>query len=328
MSLPEPILQENKFRYTLFPIQYPELYNFYKRQLACFWTVEEIDLTKDHSDWNKLTDSERHFIKNVLAFFAGSDGIVSENIFANFAVEVQIPEARGFYSVQNMIEYTHSETYSLLIDTYIKDPVEKKMLFEAIETIPCVSKKARWAMKWMNPKERSFAHRLVAFAIVEGVFFSGSFCSIFWLKSRGIMPGLTFSNELIARDEGLHCDFACWLYKYHVLNKLADSEIAEIIREAVQIETEFICDSLPCKLIGMNSEQMTQYIQFVADRLSVQLGSPKIWGVSNPFPFMDMINLQGKTNFFEKRVSQYQKSGVATGSKSKYVFELEEDAVF
>lgn len=319
----EPILKENKDRFVMFPIQHNDIWSFYKKSEASFWTAEEIDLGADMVDWeNKLNDDERHFIKHVLAFFAASDGIVNENLAENFLREVQYPEARSFYGFQVMMENIHSETYSLLIDTYIKDPVEKDGLFHAIDTLTCVKKKAEWALNWIESD--SFAERLVAFAAVEGIFFSGSFCSIFWLKKRGLMPGLTFSNELISRDEGLHCDFACLLYTKHMMNKLPKETIQKIIVDAVNIEKEFVTDALPVKLIGMNAVLMSQYIEFVADRLLVELGNPKVYNVSNPFDFMDMINLQGKTNFFEKRVGEYQKAGVLNGSESAK-FNLDED---
>jgi ribonucleoside-diphosphate reductase beta chain len=319
----EPILKENKDRFVMFPIHHNDIWSFYKRAEASFWTAEEIDLGADLWDWeNKLNDDERHFIKHVLAFFAASDGIVNENLAENFLREVQYPEARSFYGFQVMMENIHSETYSLLIDTYIKDPVEKDSLFHAIDTLDCVKKKAEWAINWIG--KGSFAERLVAFAAVEGIFFSGSFCSIFWLKKRGLMPGLTFSNELISRDEGLHCDFACLLYAKHMINKLPKETIQTIITNAVEIEKEFVTDALPVKLIGMNAEMMGQYIEFVADRLLMELGNPKVYNVSNPFDFMDMINLQGKTNFFEKRVGEYQKAGVLQGAETTK-FKLDED---
>jgi ribonucleoside-diphosphate reductase beta chain len=319
----EPILKENKDRFVMFPIQHSDIWEFYKKAEASFWTAEEIDLGADLWDWeNKLNDDERHFIKHVLAFFAASDGIVNENLAENMLREVQYPEARSFYGFQIMMENIHSETYSLLIDTYIKDPVEKDRLFHAIDTLSCVKKKADWALNWIT--KGSFAERLIAFAAVEGIFFSGSFCSIFWLKKRGLMPGLSFSNELISRDEGLHCDFACLLYNRHVVNKLPKETIQKIIADAVEIEKEFVTDALPVKLIGMNADLMSQYIEFVADRLLVELGNPKIYNVSNPFDFMDMINLQGKTNFFEKRVGEYQKAGVLA-NKEANKFTLDED---
>lgn len=319
----EPILKENKDRFVMFPIQHNDIWAFYKKSEASFWTAEEIDLGADLWDWeNKLNDDERHFIKHVLAFFAASDGIVNENLAENFLRDVQYPEARSFYGFQLMMENIHSETYSLLIDGYIKDPMEKDGLFHAIDTLPCVKKKAEWALNWID--NGKFAEKLVAFAAVEGIFFSGSFCSIFWLKKRGLMPGLTFSNELISRDEGLHCDFACLLYTKHLINKLPKETVQKIITDAVEIEKEFVTDALPVKLIGMNATMMAQYIEFVADRLLVELGNSKVYNVSNPFDFMDMINLQGKTNFFEKRVGEYQKAGVLQGNEATK-FKLDED---
>lgn len=322
-SLPvEPILVENTDRFVLFPIKHNDIWSFYKKAEASFWTAEEIDLSQDTVDWeNKLNNDERHFIKHVLAFFAASDGIVNENLAINFLNEVQYPEARCFYGFQVMMENIHSETYSLLIDTYIKDTAEKNHLFKAIDTLPCVKKKAEWAVRWIN--KGSFAERLVAFAAVEGIFFSGSFCSIFWLKKRGLMPGLSFSNELISRDEGLHCDFACLLYS-QLVNKLSEESVKEIIANAVEYEKEFVSDALPVKLIGMNAELMCQYIEFCADRLLLSLGVGKIYNAKNPFDFMEMISLQGKTNFFEKRVSEYQKSGVMSSSAEQQ-FSLDED---
>ncbi len=318
----EPILQENKDRFVLFPIKYDEVWKMYKQAEASFWTAEEIDLSNDLTDWERLTKDERHFIKHVLAFFAASDGIVNENLVVNFMQDVQIPEARCFYGFQVAIENIHAETYSLLIDTYIKDPAEKSKLFNAIETIPCVKKKAEWALRWIE-EAPSFAHRLIAFAAVEGIFFSGSFCSIFWLKKRGLMPGLAFSNELISRDEGLHCDFACLLYSM-LQEKLPAEEVKAIICEAVVGEQEFVTEALPVSLIGMNADLMKQYIEFVADRLLVALGQNKVYHVANPFPFMEMISLQGKTNFFEKRVAEYQKSGVMA-DKEEQTFSMDED---
>jgi ribonucleoside-diphosphate reductase beta chain len=318
----EPILQENKDRFVLFPIKHNDIWEMYKKAEASFWTAEEIDLSSDQTDWTtKLNDDERHFIKHVLAFFAASDGIVNENLAVNFMNEVQYPEARCFYGYQIMIENIHSETYSLLIDTYIKEPHEKDKLFHAIETIPAVKHKAEWALKWIE--NGGFAERLIAFAAVEGIFFSGSFCSIFWLKKRGLMPGLTFSNELISRDEGLHCDFACLLYS-QLVNQLPKEKVSQIITDAVSIEKEFVTESLPVRLIGMNADMMCQYIEFVADRLLLALGCSKVYNATNPFDFMELISLQGKTNFFEKRVAEYQKSGVM-GSKETNVFSLEED---
>lgn len=320
----EPILAENKDRFVLFPIKYNDIWEFYKKSEASFWTAEEIDLSQDLTDWNnKLNDNERHFIKHVLAFFAASDGIVNENLAINFLNEVQYPEARCFYGFQIMMENIHSETYSLLIDSYIKDPVEKDKLLHAVETVPCVGKKADWALRWIG--NGSFAERLIAFAAVEGIFFSGSFCSIFWLKKRGLMPGLSFSNELISRDEGLHCDFACMLYTSHVQNKLPKEQVTRIITDAVSIEKEFVSDAIPVKLIGMNADLMCQYIEFCADRLLVALGCQKFYNAVNPFDFMEMISLQGKTNFFEKRVAEYQKSGVMNNKEENNVFNLDED---
>lgn len=320
----EPLLQDNKDRFVIFPIQHNDIWQFYKNAEASFWTAEEVDLSPDLHDWqNKLNDNERFFISRVLAFFAASDGIVNENLAINFLQEVQYPEARCFYGFQIMIENIHSEMYSLLIDTYVKDPAEKDYLLRAIETIPCVTKKAKWALRWIT--KGSFAERLIAFAAVEGIFFSGSFCSIFWLKKRGLMPGLTFSNELISRDEGLHCDFACLLYVNHLQNKLSEETIREIIVDAVVIEKEFVTDALPMKLIGMNAELMCQYIEFVADRLLVALGCNKVWNATNPFDFMELISLQGKTNFFERRVGEYQKTGVAQTNSEQNTFSLDED---
>ena len=319
----EPILKENANRFVLFPIQHDDIWKFYKKAEASFWTAEEIDLGGDLKDWANLTDGERHFISHVLAFFAASDGIVNENLAENFVSEVQYTEAKFFYGFQIAIENIHSETYSLLIDTLIKNPQEKDKLFNAIETMDCVKKKADWALRWID--EGSFAERLIAFAAVEGIFFSGSFCSIFWLKKRGLMPGLSFSNELISRDEGLHCDFACLLYTNHLINKLPESTVQEIIKDAVAIEKEFVTDALPVKLIGMNSDLMCQYIEFVADRLLGELGCGKIYNSTNPFDFMEMISLQGKTNFFEKRVAEYQKAGVMNSEKDKPKFSLDED---
>lgn len=320
----EPILVENKNRFVLFPIQHDDIWAYYKNAEASFWTAEELDLSTDITDWeNKLNDDERYFIKHVLAFFAASDGIVNENLAENFVAEVQYTEAKFFYGFQIAIENIHSETYSLLIDTLIGDKKEKDYLFNAIETFEPVKKKAEWALRWID--NGSFAERLIAFAAVEGIFFSGSFCSIFWLKKRGLMPGLTFSNELISRDEGLHCDFAVLLHNNHVVNKVSPEKIQEIIVNAVNIEKEFVTESLPVRLIGMNADMMNQYIEFVADRLLVELGNPKIYNATNPFDFMDMINLQGKTNFFEKRVGEYQKAGVANNASSEQTFSLDED---
>jgi ribonucleoside-diphosphate reductase beta chain len=323
-SLREPILEENKSRFVLFPIQHDDIWSFYKKAEASFWTAEEIDLSPDQIDWeNKLNDDERHFIKHILAFFAASDGIVNENLAENFLSEVQYTEAKFFYGNQVAMENIHSETYSLLIDTYIKDSAEKTHLFNAIDTLDCVKKKADWALRWIDKGD--FAERLVAFAAVEGIFFSGSFCSIFWLKKRGLMPGLSFSNELISRDEGLHCDFACLLYNNHLVNKLSKDKVREIIMNAVEIEKEFVTDAIPVKLIGMNSDLMQQYIEFVADRLLVELGNERVYNTSNPFDFMEMISIQGKTNFFEKRVSEYQKAGVMNNDTSAQKISFDAD---
>ncbi|CAK9098473.1 Ribonucleoside-diphosphate reductase small chain (Ribonucleotide reductase R2 subunit) (Ribonucleotide reductase small subunit) [Durusdinium trenchii] len=304
----EPLLQENSRRWVLLPIQYPKVYEMYKKHVASFWTAEEIDLARDMADWENLSENERHFVTHVLAFFAASDGIVLENLAINFSAEVQIPEVRAFYGFQMAMENIHSETYSLLIDRYIKDPVEKDRVFNAIVTMPAVEEKAKWAVQWMS-QECSFAERIVAFAAVEGILFSGSFCAIYWLKKRGLMPGLCYSNELISRDEGLHADFACLIYGM-LHRKLPDDVAHEIVKGAVEAERTFICEALPCNLIGMNSVLMAQYIEFVADRLLVSLGHPKIFRSANPFDWMEMISLQGKTNFFEKRVAEYQKAGV------------------
>jgi len=312
----EKILMDNPGRFVLFPIQHDDLWRLFKQQEACFWTAEEIDLGQDVYDWeNKLNADEQHFIKHVLAFFAASDGIVNENLAMNFVNEVQYTEAKFFYSFQMMMENIHSETYSLLIDSYIKDKEEQNNLFNAIETIPAIKKKADWAIKWINSD--SFVDRLVAFAAVEGIFFSGSFCSIFWLKKRGLMPGLTFSNELISRDEGMHCDYACHLFNNHIEKKISEKRVKEIICGALEIEKEFILEALPVRLIGMNSELMSQYLEFVTDRLLVALGCSKVYNSENPFDFMQNIALQGKTNFFEKRVAEYQKAGVNKTSESE-----------
>jgi ribonucleoside-diphosphate reductase beta chain len=302
----EHILTENPDRFVLFPLKYNDIWELYKQSEHSFWTAEEIDLAQDLTDWNeKLNEDEKHYIKNVLAFFAASDGIVNENLAENFLKEVQYPEARAYYGFQIAMENIHSETYSLLIDTYIKDPKEQQYLFHAIDTIPSVKKKADWALKWISSE--SFAERLIAFAAVEGIFFSGSFCSIFWLKKRGLMPGLTFSNELISRDEGLHCRFATLLHNKYVQNKVSEERIKQIITEAVEIEKEFVTDSLPVSLIGMNAKLMQQYIEYVADFWLVELGCSKVYKSENPFDFMDMISLQNKGNFFEKRIAEYQK---------------------
>merc|ERR1712085_49601 len=296
-------------------IKYPTFYEMYKKHEASFWTAEEIDLAQDNKDWDDLNDNERHFIKHILAFFAASDGIVLENLAGAFSTEVQIPEARAFYGFQIAMENIHSETYSLLIEQYIRDPVERDKAFNAISTMPAVREKAQWAIQWMN-KENSFAERLVAFAAVEGVLFSGSFCAIYWLKKRGLMPGLTFSNELISRDEGLHAEFACLLYSM-LEHKLPEDVVHDMIRSAVAVERKFICEALSCDLIGMNSELMTRYIEFVADRLLTALGHSKLFGSTNPFDWMELISLQGKTNFFEKRVGEYQKAGVMSGTSGQ-----------
>ena len=320
----EPILAENKDRFVIFPIQHHDLWEWYKKSMASIWTAEEIDLHQDITDWTeKLTDDERYFIKHVLAFFAASDGIVNENLAENFVNEVQYSEAKFFYGFQIMMENIHSETYSLLIDTYVKDETEKNGLFNAIETFPAIKKKADWALKWIDSP--SFAERLIAFAAVEGIFFSGSFCAIFWLKKRGIMPGLTFSNELISRDEGMHCDFAVHLHENHLVNKVPKERIKEIIVDALNIEREFITESLPVSLIGMNSKLMTQYLEFVTDSLLDDLGCDKVYNTANPFDFMEMISLQGKTNFFEKRVGDYQKAGVMNKEvdEDKYNMDLD-----
>ncbi|XP_026472983.1 ribonucleoside-diphosphate reductase subunit M2 [Ctenocephalides felis] len=319
----EPLLRENPRRFVVFPIQYPDIWQMYKKAEASFWTVEEVDLSKDLADWDKLKDGERHFISHVLAFFAASDGIVNENLVERFSQEVQVTEARFFYGFQIAMENVHSEMYSLLIETYIRDPVERDFLFNAIETLPCVKKKADWALQWIASKTATFGERIIAFAAVEGVFFSGSFASIFWLKKRGLMPGLTFSNELISRDEGLHCDFACLMFK-HLVQKPTKSRVIEIIREAVVIEQEFLTDALPVRLLGMNCDLMSQYIEFVADRLLVELGCDKIYNTKNPFSFMELISLEGKTNFFEKKVGEYQKWGVMS-SRLDNVFTLDAD---
>jgi len=322
----EPLLKENKDRFVLFPIQDREIWNMYKKHEASFWTAEEIDLSQDTKDWETLNENEQHFLKHVLAFFAASDGIVLENLVKRFLQEVQLPEARCFYGFQAAMENIHSETYSILIETFIRDSTEKNRLFHAIETISCVKGKAEWALKWID-KASSFAERLIAFAAVEGIFFSGSFCAIFWMKKRGKMPGLTFSNELISRDEGLHCDFACLLYS-KLLRKVSKTRVHAIIKHAVEVEKGFVCDSLPVALIGMNADLMSQYIEFVADRLLQALGYDKIWNVKNPFEWMEIISLQGKTNFFEKRVGEYQKSGVMSSSddsQKKKQFSLDAD---
>ena len=322
MQQDEVLLKENKDRFVILPINYPAIWEMYKKHEASFWTAEEIDLSGDLKDWENLNSGEKHFVSHILAFFAASDGIVNENLAVNFMNEVQVPEARCFYGFQIMMENIHSETYALLIDTYIKDHAERDRLFHAIDTVPCVKKKAEWALRWID--NGTFAQRLVAFVAVEGIFFSGSFCSIFWLKKRGLMPGLTFSNELISRDEGLHCEFACLLYSM-LKNRLSQEEVFSIIADAVAIEKEFITDALPVALIGMNAKLMSQYIEFVADRWLSELGYDKMFGATNPFDFMEMISLQGKTNFFEKRVGDYQKSGVLSVNESSQAFSLDEE---
>jgi ribonucleoside-diphosphate reductase beta chain len=320
----EPILVENPGRFVIFPIQHPDIWTLYKQAEANFWTAEELDLQQDITDWNeKLNDNERYFIKHILAFFAASDGIVNENIAENFLREVQYPEAKFYYGFQIMIESIHSETYSLLIDTYIKDPAEKDRLFHAIDNVDSIKKKAEWALRWI--KSDSFAERLIAFAAVEGIFFSGAFCSIFWLKKRGLMPGLSFSNELISRDEGTHTDFACHLYNNHVVSKLPTDRVYEIIDSALAIEKEFITESLPVGLIGMNAELMKQYLEFVADRLLVSLGLKKKYNATNPFDFMVNIAVSNKTNFFEKKVGDYAKMGVANQTIDNKGFRTDAD---
>jgi ribonucleoside-diphosphate reductase subunit M2 len=319
----EPLLDQNNERFCMFPIKYRDIWEYYKKAVASFWTSEEIDLAEDIKHWNSLNSNEQHFISHVLAFFASSDGIVLENLGVRFMKEIQVPEARAFYGFQIMIENIHSETYSLLIETYIKDQAEKMKLFKAIETIPIIKKKADWEIKWINSKQ-PFAVRLVAFACVEGIFFSGSFCSIFWLKKRGLMPGLTFSNELISRDEGLHCDFACLLYSH--LNAKTDL-VYEVVKSAVELEQEFVSEALPVNLVGMNNTLMKEYIEFVADRLVVSLGYSKIYNAVNPFDWMELISLQGKTNFFEKRVAEYQKAGVMNSltDNDQHMFKMDEE---
>ena len=328
MSVLEPILQENKNRFVIFPIKHHDIWEWYKKMEASFWTAEEIDLSQDLNDWNnKLNHDEKYFIKHILAFFAASDGIVNENLAENFVNEVQYAEAKFFYGFQIMMENIHSETYSLLIDTYVKDEAEKADLFNALEVFPAIKKKADWAIKWIDSD--SFAERLIAFAAVEGIFFSGAFCAIFWLKKRGLMPGLTFSNELISRDEGVHCDFAVHLHQHHLINKVPKDRIRTIIIDALNIEREFITESLPVSLIGMNSNLMTQYLEFVTDRLLVELGCEREYNTPNPFDFMDMISLQGKTNFFEKKVAEYQKAGVMnSGSGTADAQKISFDADF
>ena len=321
IEMNEPLLRESNDRYVMFPIQDEDIWKMYKKQEDSFWRVEEIDFTKDLNDWDSLTDNERYFIKMVLAFFAASDGIVLENLGMRFMSEVQLSEARAFYGFQIMMENIHSITYSTMIDTYIKDKEEKGQLFKALDTYPCIQKKGDWARKWIHDKDSTFAKRLVAFACVEGIFFSGAFCAIYWLKKRGLMPGLTFSNELISRDEALHTEFAILLYS-KLMNKMSEENIHTIVKEAVEIEKEFICDALPCRLIGMNSGLMSEYIEFIADRLCLQLGYKKIYGTSNPFEFMELISVESKTNFFESRVSEYSLAGDV---KNDDVFKMDVD---
>jgi len=320
----EPLLQDNPGRFVILPIKYHDIWKMYKKAEASFWTAEEVDLSKDLQHWEALKDEEQHFISHVLAFFAASDGIVNENLVERFSKEVQVTEARCFYGFQIAMENIHSEMYSLLIDTYIKDPTQRDYLFNAIETMPCVKEKADWALRWINDQNSSYSERVVAFAAVEGIFFSGSFASIFWLKKRGIMPGLTFSNELISRDEGLHCDFACLMYS-HLVNKPTQERVQQIISEAVKIEQKFLTEALPVRLIGMNGDLMKQYIEFVADRLLLELKCDKIYNKENPFDFMEHISLEGKTNFFEKRVGEYQKMGVMQGNTDSHTFTLDAD---
>ena len=320
----EPLLKENPNRHVIFPIEHSDIWAKYKQHMSVFWIPEEVDLSKDTNDWAKLTDNERHFIKHILGFFAGSDGIVMENLAMRFTRELPVPEARFFYACQNLMETVHSEMYALLIDTYIEDKKEKTDILRAIQTIPVVEKKAAWALQWIENKEASFATRLLAFAVVEGIFFSGAFCSIFWLKQRGLMPGLTVSNELISRDEGLHTEFACMMYG-KLVNKLSKADATKIIREAVKIEKQFITKSLPCELIGMNAKLMAQYIEFVADRLLLQLGYPKAYSATNPFDFMERISLENKDNFFEKRVSTYAR---ASTGKNREEMSFGLDATF
>ena len=323
----EPLLQENPNRFVIFPIKYNDIWKMYKKAEASFWTVEEVDLSKDLNDWENLKEDEKYFISHILAFFAASDGIVNENLVERFSTEVQVPEARFFYGFQIAMENVHSEMYSMLIDTYVKDSEKRNYLFNAIETMPCVKKKAEWALNWISNNTATFGERVIAFASVEGIFFSGSFAAIFWLKKRGLMPGLTFSNELISRDEGLHCDFACLMLK-HLVNKPSKERITQIVREAVVIEQEFLTEALPVAMIGMNCTLMKQYIEFVADRLLVELECPKIYNSENPFDFMEQISLEGKTNFFEKKVGEYQKAGVMDSISSPSVRQFTLDADF
>ncbi|KAM4705270.1 ribonucleoside-diphosphate reductase subunit M2 B [Rhinophrynus dorsalis] len=319
----EPFLRKNPRRFVIFPIQYPDIWKMYKKAQASFWTAEEVDLSKDLSHWDTLKSEEKYFISHMLAFFAASDGIVNENLVQRFSQEVQVPEARCFYGFQILMENIHSEMYSLLIETYIKDPLRRDFLFNAIETLPCVRRKAEWALQWISDRKATFGERVAAFAAVEGIFFSGSFAAIFWLKKRGLMPGLTFSNELISRDEGLHCDFACLVFSY-LVNKPTEERVTEIIVNAVRIEQEFLTEALPVDLIGMNCTLMKTYIEFVADRLLGELGYSKVFQVENPFDFMENISLEGKTNFFEKRVSEYQRFAVMAHTTDN-VFTLDAD---
>lgn len=320
----DPMFAENPNRFVIFPIQEHDVWSMYKKAVASFWTVEEIDLSQDHNDWEKLSPNEKNFIENILAFFAASDGIVNLNLVERFMREVTMTEAQCFYGFQVMIENIHSETYSLLIDTYIKDNERKNHLFNAIDTMPAIKKKADWALKWIGDSESDYSNRLVAFAAVEGIFFSGAFCAIFWLKKRGLMPGLTFSNQLISRDEALHTEFAVLMHS-KLIQKASEETVIGIIKDAVEIEKEFINESIPCRLIGMNANMMSQYIEFVADRLIVQLGFNKVYGAKNPFPFMEMISLEGKTNFFEKRVGEYQKAGVKNNTVKNKAIVLDAD---
>lgn len=319
----ELLLRKVDNRYVIFPIKYPDIWRAFKDAQSTFWTAEEINLNKDRVHWESLNKDEQHFIEHVLAFFAGSDGIVMENLVERFMNEIEIPEVRAFYSYQIYNEQIHSETYSLLIDTYVKDEVKKMRLFNAITTMPCIKKKADWAIKWIQ-SESKFSTRLIAFACVEGIFFSGSFCAIYWIKTRGLMPGLTFSNELISRDEGQHTNFACLLYSM-IENRIPEDEVHQLFKEAVEIEKEFIIDALPCKLIGMNSEMMSTYIEFVADRLLMQLGYNRYWNVNNPFDFMELISLRPKSNFFEVRVGEYKKAGVGKKEEETNTFKLDDD---
>jgi len=325
MSESEYLLDKSNNRYVIYPIQHDPFWKMYKQAEANFWTTEELDLSKDYNDWINLTDNEIHFLKHILAFFAASDGIVNENLVERFCQEVQVPEAKFFYVFQMAMENIHSETYSLLIDTYIKDPKEKTYLFNAIDTIPSIQKKAEWALKWINDKDSPFINRIIGFAAVEGIFFSGAFCSIFWLKKRGLMPGLCHSNELISRDEGMHTEFAVLMY-HNLKNKPSPEVVYQIIREAVEIEKEFITVSLSCELIGMNKNLMSQYIEFVSDRLLQMFGLEPIYNTQNPFDWMEMISIQGKTNFFEKRVGEYSNKANPNIDSSKN--EINFDEVF